>query len=67
MSAVNKPNKNFENETMTHTPYKEVLSGSLMSLYEKFMQPKNGKSKPKKQQSQPHSNIKTRGFSNWFK
>jgi len=23
MSAVDRPNKNFENETTTHTPYKE--------------------------------------------
>ena len=40
MSAI-KPNKNFYNETMTHTPYKEPSGSRMMSLYDQFMKPKN--------------------------
>ena len=39
MSAVNKPNRNFYDKQMTHTPYKEVLPGNMISLYDKFMTP----------------------------
>ena len=67
MSAVNKPNKNFENETMTHTPYKEIMASSMTSLYDRFMTPKDGKSIPKKQKPILESGIKTTGFNKWFK
>ena len=66
MSAVNKPNKNFYNETMTHTPFKEVVSGSMKSLYDKFMTPKDGKARVAKQKLSADASIKTKGFEKWF-
>ena len=66
MSAI-KPNKNFYNETMTHTPYKEQSGSRLMSLYDQFMKPKNGKPNSKLKKKLPDSNIETVGFDTWFK
>ena len=43
MSAVHKPNMNFDNETKVHIPYKLVLQGSFQSAYEKFRRPKSAK------------------------
>jgi len=65
MSAI-KPNKNFYNETMTHTPYKEPDRSSLMSLYDQFMKPKSGKSAHRLKKKLPASNIETVGFDTWF-
>ncbi len=67
MSAVNKPNRNFYNETMTHTPYKEVVSGSMKSLYDKFMTPKDGKARAKKIKTTTTESVKTKVFNTWFK
>lgn len=66
MSAVNKPNKNFLNETMTHTPYKELVSDTRMSLYDKFMRPKDGKARVKKSKPTTTESVKTIGFDTWF-
>ena len=66
MSAVNKPNKNFLNETMTHVPYKEVVSDTRMSLYDKFMTPKDGKARAKKSKTATTESVKTLGFDEWF-
>ena len=67
MSAVNKPNKNFLNETMTHVPYKEVVSGTRMSLYDKFMRPKDGKARAKQIKTTTTESVKTKVFNTWFK
>ena len=40
MSAVHRPNMNFDNETKVHVPYSEIMKGSLESAYDKFMRPK---------------------------
>ena len=40
MSAVHKPNMNFDNETMVHVPYKVVLQGTFQSAYDRFRRPK---------------------------
>lgn len=67
MSAVNKPNKNFYNETMTHTPYKEVVHDSMKSLYDKFMTPKDGKARAPKIKTTTTESVKTKVFNTWFK
>ena len=66
MSAVNKPNKNFLNETMIHTPYKEHVSDNKVSLYDKFMTPKDGKARAKKSKTATTESVKTLGFDKWF-
>ena len=66
MSAVNKPNKNFLNETMTHVPYKELVSDTRMSLYDKFMTPKDGTARAKKSKTATTESVKTLGFNKWF-
>tara|TARA_R110000851_G_scaffold12657_1_gene43748 strand:+ start:443 stop:649 length:207 start_codon:yes stop_codon:yes gene_type:complete len=66
MSAVNKPNRNFYDKQMTHTPYKEVLSGNMISLYDKFMTPKDGKARVKKKIINTIDPVKTKGFNKWF-
>ena len=66
MSAVNKPNKNFLNETMTHVPYKELVSDTRMSLYDKFMRPTDGKARAKKSKSTTTESVKTLGFDMWL-
>lgn len=38
MSAVHKPNLNFDNEHKEHVPYQVVLAGELQSSYKKLMQ-----------------------------
>lgn len=66
MSAVNKPNKNFVNETMKHTSYKEVKSDTMTSLYDKFMRPKDGKARSKKSKTVTTEYVKTKVFNKWF-
>jgi hypothetical protein len=65
MSAI-KPNKNFYNETMTHTPYTELSKSTIVSLYQQFMSPKSGKSMTRLKKKLPDSNIETVGFDTWF-
>ena len=56
MSAVHKPNMNFDNETKVHIPYKLVLQGSFQSAYEKFRRPKSATA-VKKVKAKKESNI----------
>jgi hypothetical protein len=68
MSAVNRPNLNFDNEKQTHVPYREVASGSFKSKYEEFMRPKRAttvKKEKRKKESNVSSDAKT--FRQWFK
>lgn len=68
MSAVNRPNMNFDNEKQTHRPYREVAAGSFKSKYEEFMRPKKGtmvKKEKRKKDSNVSSDAKT--FRQWFK
>jgi len=48
MSAVNRPNMNFDNEHKVHVPYSKIMSGELKSAYERFRKPKSGKAAPRK-------------------
>ncbi len=68
MSAVNKPNMNFDNEKKTHIPYQEVAKGSFRSSYENFMRPKKA-SAVKKEKRKKDSNVVTdaKTFKKWFK
>ena len=65
MSAVDKPNRNFDNETKTHTPYSEISRGQLRSAYEQFRQPKQLPDKKKKKKPLPMP-IRTT-MNKWFK
>lgn len=68
MSAVNRPNLNFDNEKQTHVPYREVAAGSFKSKYEEFMRPKRGamvKKEKHKKDNNVSSDAKT--FRQWFK
>ena len=47
MSAVHKPNMNFDNETMVHVPYQVVLQGTFQSAYDKFRRPKSATAEKK--------------------
>jgi hypothetical protein len=38
MSAVHRPNLNFDNEHKEHVPYQVVLAGELQSSYKRLMQ-----------------------------
>ena len=68
MSAVHKPNMNFDNETMVHVPYQVVLQGTFQSAYDRFRRPKSAtaviKTKTKKE-----SDIQkdTTAYNKWFK
>lgn len=64
MSAVDRPNKNFDNETKTHTPYSEVMQGRLQSAYEQFRRPKQVTDKNKKKKPLPEP-IRTT-MNKWF-
>jgi hypothetical protein len=68
MSAVHKPNMNFDNETKVHIPYKLVLQGSFQSAYEKFRRPKSATA-VKKVKTKKESNIQkdTTAYNKWFK
>lgn len=68
MSAVNRPNLNFDNEKRTHVPYREVAAGSFRSKYEEFMRPKKVaavKKEKRKKDNNVSSDAKT--FRQWFK
>jgi len=68
MSAVHRPNMNFDNETKVHVPYSEIMKGSLESAYDKFMRPKKatGTTKSKKRKEiEIQKDSKT--FNKWFK
>lgn len=68
MSAVNRPNLNFDNEKQTHRPYREVAAGTLKSKYEEFMRPKRAVTVTKekrKRETDVGSDAKT--FKKWFK
>lgn len=68
MSAVNKPNMNFDNETKVHIPYSEIMKGSLESAYDKFMRPKNAVSvKKSKQRKEIVIEKDPKTFNKWFK
>jgi hypothetical protein len=67
MSAVHKPNRNFDNETKEHIPYSVMMTGSLQSAYERFRKPKIITEKVKKEKKKKEtttSNTKT--FKKWF-
>lgn len=68
MSAVHKPNMNFDNETKVHVPYKLVLQGSFQSAYEKFRRPKSAIA-VKKVKIRKASDIQTdtTAYNKWFK
>lgn len=48
MSAVNRPNMNFDNEHKVHVPYSKIMAGELKSAYERFRKPKSGKAATRK-------------------
>jgi hypothetical protein len=68
MSAVHKPNMNFDNEKKTHIPYREVAKASMRSAYEEFMRPKKAPA-IKKEKRKKDSNVVTdaKTFKKWFK
>ena len=68
MSAVHKPNMNFDNETKIHVPYTVVLQGTLQSAYERFRRPKSAAA-VKKTKTKKESNIQkdTTAYNKWFK
>ncbi len=59
---------NFDNETKTHVPYREVAAGTFKTKYEEFMRPKTGtmvKKEKRKKDSNVSSDIDK--FKKWFK
>ena len=64
MSAVHRPNKNFDNETKTHIPYSEIVRGQLKSSYEKFREAKTLPDKKKKKKALPEP-VRTT-MNKWF-
>jgi hypothetical protein len=68
MSAVHKPNRNFENETREHIPYSVMMTGSLQSAYERFRAPKAITEKVKKEKKKKVETPKDmKSFKKWFK
>lgn len=67
MSAVNRPNMNFDNETMEHTSYSEIVNGQLKSSYEKFRRPKALPDKKKKVKKEIVIQKDPKSFNKWFK
>lgn len=67
MSAVNRPNMNFDNETMEHIPYSNIVKGQLQSSYEKFRRPKTLPDKKKKAKKQVVIEKDPKSFKKWFK
>ena len=65
MSAVHKPNMNFDNEKQTHVPYSEIMKGQLKSAYEQFRKTKRLPDKKKKKKASPDP-IRTT-MNKWFK
>ena len=68
MSAVHKPNMNFDNETMVHVPYTVVLQGTFQSAYDRFRRPKPATAE-KKIKTKKESDIQkdTTAYNKWFK
>jgi hypothetical protein len=68
MSAVHKPNMNFDNETMVHVPYKVILQGTFQSAYDRFRRPKSATA-VKKVKTKKESDIQkdTTAYNKWFK
>ena len=68
MSAVHKPNMNFDNETMVHVPYQVVLQGTFQSAYDKSRRPKSATAE-KKIKTKKESDIQkdTTAYNKWFK
>ena len=68
MSAVHKPNMNFDNETMVHVPYKVILQGTFQSAYDRFCRPKSATAE-KKIKTKKESDIQkdTTAYNKWFK
>lgn len=64
MSVVHRPNKNFDNEKKTHTPYSEIVKGQLKSSYEKFREAKTLPDKKKKKKALP-APVRTT-MNKWF-
>lgn len=71
MSAVDRPNRNFDNEKQTHTPYTEIVKGNLKSSYEKFRSIKNIHAPAKKKRKQPAledlPRVDPTAYRKWFK
>jgi hypothetical protein len=68
MSAVHRPNLNFDNETKVHIPYSEIMKGSLESAYERFMRPKKiVKEKKVKMRKDTEIQKDPKTFNKWFK
>lgn len=67
MSAVNRPNMNFDNERKEHVAYSKTISGSLQSAYERFRKPKNGKAKQRKPKTMKTEQANITTFNTWFK
>ena len=67
MSAVHKPNMNFDNETRVHVPYSEIMKGNLLSSYEKFRRPKALPDKKKKVKKEIVIQKDPKSFNKWFK
>jgi len=68
MSAVHKPNMNFDNETKVHIPYSEIIKSSLESPYDKFMRPKKAVADKKlKQRKEIEIQKDSKTFNKWFK
>lgn len=70
MSATDIPNKNFDNEKQTHTPYSEILKGQLKSSYENFRSAKhlNVTTKKAKKQKDPADlpRVDPTAYRKWF-
>ena len=69
MSAVNIPNRNFDNEKQTHTPYSEIVKAQLKSSYENFRSPKtlSSSKKTKKQRFVEDSpRVDPTAYRKWF-
>jgi|LakMenEpi03Aug12_release.lakeMendotaPanAssembly.Ray.scaffolds.fasta_scaffold974660_1 hypothetical protein len=70
MSATDIPNKNFDNEKQTHTPYSEIVKGNLKSSYEKFRSIKNinAPAKKRKKQVNPEDlpRVDPTAYRKWF-
>ncbi len=68
MSAVHRPNKNFDNETKVHIPYSEIVKGSLESAYDRFMRPKKATNQKKvKARKEIEIQKDSKTFNKWFK
>jgi hypothetical protein len=70
MSAVNRPNMNFDNEHKEHIPYSEIIKGTMRSSYEKFRSIKNVHAPPakKKKHVNPEDlpRVDPTAYRKWF-